>query len=152
MSDHFIVIVPRDPSLVPTDEQQQQRVVGVLNRIAPTAESVTAEAWPDVRFFDCGQNFKGLSCPRCESEISVEWWQDRMDDDTDGDGFRLSAYEAPCCEAPVNLNELIYDWPQAFGRFCWTVQNANIGELNEAAKAELEVVAGFALVPIHQHV
>ena|SRR5450631_717952 len=151
MSDHSIVIVPRDPSFVPTDEQQQ-RVVGVLNRIAPAAESVTVEASPEVRFFDCGQNFEGLSCPHCESEISVEWWQDRMDDDTDGSGFRLGTYETPCCEALVTLNELIYDWPQAFGRFCWTVQNPNIGELTDAAKTELEVVAGFALVPIQQHV
>ncbi len=29
MSDHFIVVVPRDPRLVPTDEVQR-RVVGVL--------------------------------------------------------------------------------------------------------------------------
>jgi hypothetical protein len=151
MSDHFIVIVPGDPCLIPSDEQQQ-RVVELLNRIAPAAECVTVEAWPEVRFFDCGQNFEKLSCPHCASEISVEWWQDRMDDDTAGSGFRLNAYEAPCCEASVRLNDLIYDWPQAFGRFCWRVQNANIGTLTEAAKTELEVAAGFALVPIQQHV
>jgi len=45
MSDHFIVVVPRDPRLVPTDEVQR-RIVGVLNRIAPSAENVTAEVSP----------------------------------------------------------------------------------------------------------
>jgi len=151
MSDHFIIVVPRDPTLVPTDEQRR-RVVGALNKIAPRAESVTVESWPEVRFFDCGQNFETVSCPHCTSDIGIEWWQDRMDDDTDGDGFRLNSYDTPCCAASVNLNELIYDWPQAFGRSCWTVQNPNIGELSDAAKSELEAVAGFALVPIHQHV
>ena len=151
MSDHFIVVVPRDPRLVPTDEVQR-RVVEVLKRIAPAAESVMVEVSPRVQFFDCGQNFERVSCPHCSAEISIEWWRDRMDDDTDGIGFRLDSYEAPCCAVSVNLNELIYDWPQTFGRFSWTVQNPNIDKLTDEAKSELEVVAGFALVSIQQHV
>jgi hypothetical protein len=151
MSDHFIVVVPRDPRLVPIDEVQR-RVVGVLNRIAPSAENVTAAVSSQVQFFDCGQNFDKILCPRCAAEIGIGWWQERMDDDFDGIGFRLDSYDAPCCAKSVNLNELIYDWPQAFGRFSWTVQNPNIGELTDAAKLELEAVAGFALVPIQRHV
>ena len=150
MSDHFIVLVPRDPRLVPTDEVQR-RLVGALNRIAPNAECVTAAASAQIQFFDCGQNFAGISCPHCSSEISVDWWQERMSNDTDGSGFRLDSYEAPCCTLSVNLNELIYDWPQAFGRFNCVVQNPNIGEIGDAAKSELEAAAGFALVPIYQH-
>jgi hypothetical protein len=151
VSDHFIVVVPRDPRLVPTDEVQR-RIVGVLNRIAPSAENVMAEVSPQVQFFDCGQNFQRVSCPHCSSEIGVDWWQERMDDDADGIGFRLDSYGAPCCAKSVNLNELIYDWPQAFGRFGWTVQNPNIGELTDAAKLELEAAAGFGLMLIQQHV
>jgi hypothetical protein len=151
MSDHFILLVPRDPTLVPTDEVQRC-VVGVLNRVAPNAESITAEASAQIQFFDCGQNFEGISCPHCFAEIGVDWWRDRMSEDIAGAGFRLDSYEAPCCAKSVNLNELNYDWPQAFGRFNWSVRNANIGEMTPAAKVELEAVAGFALVPIHQHV
>jgi hypothetical protein len=151
MSDHFIIVVPRDPRLVPTDEVRR-RVVLMLNRIAPSAENVTAEVSPQVQFFDCGQNFSRQLCPRCSAEISIDWWQERMNDDYDGIGFRLDSYETPCCAKSVNLNELIYDWPQAFGRFSWTVQNPNIGELTDATKLELEAVAGFALVAIRQHV
>jgi hypothetical protein len=151
MSDHFIIVVPRDPRLVPTDEVRR-RVVLVLNRIASSAENVTAEVSPQVQFFDCGQNFERVLCPRCSAEISIDWWQERMNDDYDGIGFRLDSYETLCCAKSANLNELIYDWPQAFGRFSWTVQNPNIGELTDAAKLELEAVAGFALVPIRQHV
>jgi hypothetical protein len=151
MSDHFIVVVPCDPRLVPTDEVQR-RVVGALSRIAPSAERVTAYASPQVQFFDCGQNFEKVSCPHCTCEIGIDWWQERMSDDTDGVGFRLDSYETPCCAKSVNLNDLIYDWPQAFGRFSWTVQNPHIGELTDAAKLELEAIAGFALVPINQRV
>jgi hypothetical protein len=151
MSDHFIIVVPRDPRLVPTEEVRR-RVVLVLNRIVPSAENVTAEVSPQVQFFDCGQNFERVLCPRCSAEISIDWWQERMNDDYDGIGFRLDSYGTLCCAKSVNLNELIYDWPQAFGRFSWTVRNPNIGELTDAAKLELEAVAGFALVPIRQHV
>jgi hypothetical protein len=151
MSDHFIVLVPRDPTLVPTDEVQR-RVVGMLNRIAPNAESITAEASAQVQFFDCGQNFERISCPHCSSEIGIDWWQDRLNQDIAGVGFRLDSYEAPCCAKSVNLNELNYDWPQAFGKFNWTVRNPNIGEMTATANVELEAVAGFALVPIHQRV
>ena len=151
MSDHFIFLVPRDPMFVPTDEVQR-RVVGVLNRIAPNAESISAEACAQVEFFDCGQNFERISCPHCSAEIGIDWWQDRMSEDIAGAGFRLDSYKAPCCAKSVNLNELNYDWPQAFGRFNWIVRNPNIGEITAAAKIELEAVAGFALVPIHQHV
>jgi len=29
----------------------------------------------------------------------------------------------------VTLNDLEYDWPQAFGRFSWEVRNPDMGEL-----------------------
>jgi len=151
MSDHFIVVVPRDPTLVPTDDVQR-RVIEALKRIVPDAENVAAEASLQVKFFDCGQNFARVLCPHCSSEMDMDWWQGRMNDDSDSLGFRLDSYEAPCCAKSVNLNELIYDWAQAFGRFSWTVQSPNIGKLTDAAKLELEGVAGFALVPIQQHV
>jgi hypothetical protein len=75
-----------------------------------------------------------------------------MSEDIAGVGFRLDSYEVPCCAKSVNLNELNYDWPQAFGRFNWTVRNPNIGEMTAAAKSEVEAVAGSALVPIQRHV
>jgi hypothetical protein len=150
MSDDFIVIVARDPTHVPSEGAQLQVSV-LLSRLAPSADSITAEAAAAVRFYDCGGNFERISCPHCRAEIGIDWWQERMDEDFDGEGFRLENYDTPCCGTPIDLNALIYDWPQAFGCFSWTIQNANIGELTKGAKAELEAAAGVPIVVIHQH-
>jgi hypothetical protein len=43
MSDQFIVVVPRDPRLIPSDEVQR-RVVGLLKRLAPTPTKLPPKA------------------------------------------------------------------------------------------------------------
>ena len=151
MSDDFIVVVPRDPMLVPTREAQR-RVAEVLCRLAPNAEDSTAEASEDIQLFDCGENFERLSCPLCSADLSIDWWHERLDDDAKGDGFQLAPYKLPCCGGTATLNELIYDWPQAFGRFRWEVANPDIGALSDADKSALEAAAGFELVLIRQHI
>ena len=74
-----------------------------------------------------------------------------MNEDAIDEGFRLERYPAPCCGAPLTLNELEYEELQAFGRTSWTVQNANVGELDETARHELEAAAGTPLVAVYQH-
>ena len=150
MSDDFLVIVPRDPRQVPPTDAQQ-RVLEALARIAPNAEESTSEASEVVRFFDCGSNFERIICPRCSAEVDLEWWQDRMDEDSTDDGFLLATYAMPCCGASTTLHELVYDWPQTFGRFNWEVRNPEIGELTESNKADLEAAAGMKLVFVRQH-
>jgi hypothetical protein len=151
MSDDFIVVVPRDPTHVPTAEVQR-RVAEVLSRLAPKAEDSTVQATEEIQFFDCGENFERISCPRCSADISIDWWHERLDDDAEGDGFQLASYELPCCGGTATLNELIYDWPQAFGRFRWEVTNPNIGALSDGDKSALEAAAGFELVFVRQHI
>jgi len=151
MSDDYIVLVPRDPTHVPTLEAQR-RVAEVLTRLAPNAQNSTAQVSEQIQFFDCGENFQRISCPRCSAEIGVDWWQQRMGDDASGDGFRLAPYALPCCGRTATLNELVYDWPQAFGRFQWKVTNPNIGVVSEADKSALEAAADFELVVVRQHI
>ena len=150
MSDDFIRVIPRDPRHVPTP-QVQRRVVELLAQWAPGAEDITAETSEEIRFFDCGENFKQIGCPKCVAEIDLEWWHARMDDDAQEGSFRLARYKLPCCGGSVTLNDLEYDWPQAFGRFSWEVRNPDIGELTSANRTELEVAAGVPLVFIRQH-
>ena len=150
MSDDFIILVPRDPDSAASHDVQA-RVAAVLKRLAPSAESITPEVSEAIRFHDAGENFERILCPRCGKEIRVEWWQDRMDEDSSDYGFRLDSYATICCNKLVNLNELTYDWPQAFGRTSWTVQNADIGDLDAGSRAELEVAAGNPLVVVRQH-
>jgi hypothetical protein len=150
MSDDFIVLVPSDSKFAASPDAQR-RVAAILRRLAPSADSIEPEVSEAIRFHDAGSNFESISCPRCAAEISIDWWQDRMDDDAIEDGFRLERYPAPCCGASLTLNELEYDAPQAFGRTSWTVQNANVGELDETAHQELEAAAETSLVAVYQH-
>jgi len=150
MSDDFIVLVPSDPDVAASSEVQL-RVAALLKRLAPSADSITPEVTDAIRFHDAGTNFEHIRCPRCGAGISIDWWQDRLDEDSDGEGFRLDSYPTPCCGNSRTLNQLEYDWPQAFGRSSWTVDNANIGEIDAAAKAELDAAAETPLVVIRQH-
>jgi len=151
MSDDYLVVVTRDPSHVPTAEAQR-RVADVLSRLAPNAEDSTVQTSAEIQLFDCGENLERILCPRCCAEISTDWWHERLDDDEKGAGFQLAPHELPCCGGTVTLNELSYDWPQAFGRFRWEVMNPDIGDLSDADKSALEAAAGCELVVIRQHI
>jgi hypothetical protein len=149
MSDNSILIVPCDPLHIPS-ASTQSLVADCLRRLMPSATRIELSKTPNVQFFDCGANLERVSCPHCASEMTLDWWHARMDDDFHGEGFGLGDLVTPCCGKPSKLNELHYDWPQAFGCFSWNAANANIGALSEIAIAELERVAGVPLQLIYQ--
>jgi len=101
-------------------------------------------------FFDAGENFERVLCPSCRAEIPMEWWQQRMGEDCD-EGFKLAKYPTPCCQAAHTLHELAYDWPQGFGRYALPAMNANIGELSEKQRQDMERILGTRLRIIYQH-
>lgn len=149
MSDDFILVIPRDPSYVPMPGVQRL-LMELLARWAPGAEGITVETSEEIRFFDCGENFARIGCPRCAAEVNLEWWHARMNEDEQEGSFRLASYPLPCCGASVTLNDLEYDWPQAFGRFRWEVRNPDMGELTRENRRELERAAGVPLVFVRQ--
>jgi hypothetical protein len=150
MSDNWIALVPEDPRFVP-DPAKQRRACDRFAEIAPEADEVEIKISENVEFFDCGANLERISCPSCGAEIPVEWWQDRMDEDHD-DGFKLAAYNSPCCGRESTPNELVYDWPQAFGRFAVDAMNPNIGKLADEYKQEFEKILGTKVRVIYQHI
>jgi hypothetical protein len=150
MSDYWITLVPEEPRHVP-DESRQRLAQARFKEIVPEADEVELKIFDRVTFFDCGENFERIQCPSCGAEISVEWWQDRMDED-DEDGFRLDAYATPCCGKRSTLNDLVYDWPQAFGRFALEAMNPNLGELDDSLKREFEQLLGTRLRIVYQHI
>jgi hypothetical protein len=75
-----------------------------------------------------------------------------MDDDHDENGFQLATYSAPCCGGSVGLDELRYEWPQAFARFGIDAMNPNIGELSDQQRSEFERILGTPLRTIYQHI
>ena len=150
MSDNWIRVIPEDPRFVPRTACQP-RARAWFERIAPDAEEIEIKTSDTVEFFDCGANFERILCSSCRAEIPVEWWQQRMDEDHAG-GFKLLKYPTPCCSTPHTLHELVYEWPQGFGRFAIDVMNPGIGQLSKARTRELEQILGCSIRVIYQHI
>ena len=150
MSDNWITLVPENPRFVP-DAAKQRQARERFAEIAPEADDVDIKVSEKVMFFDCGGNLERVRCPSCGSVIPVEWWHERMDEDHD-DGFKLAAYATPCCRKKATLNELVYEWPQAFGRFALDAMNPNVGTLDDEDKQEIERILGTKLRVIYQRV
>lgn len=151
MSDNWIAIVPEDAGLVP-DPSTHEIALELFRKIAPNADEIEIKLTDQIEFFDCGANFERITCPHCGQVISIDWWQDRMEDDHDGRGFRLAEYSAPCCGTAVSMNDLRYDWPQAFARFGIVVMNPNIAELSNDQRREFQRILGTPLRIIYQHI
>jgi len=150
MSDNWIALIPEDPRLIP-DQTRRERARDRFAEIAPDADEIEIKVSETIQFFDCGCNFERVLCPACRLEIPTAWWQARMDEDY-GDGFKLASYSTPCCGARCTLHELVYEWPQGFGRFALDAMNPNIGALEDRYKAEFEEILGTKLRVIYQHI
>jgi hypothetical protein len=149
MSSNWIILIPEDPRFVP-DGTRQALARDRLAEIAPGADEITIEVYDRVEFFHCGSNFEQILCPSCGAVIPVSWWQNRMDEDF-GDGFKLAEYPTPCCRAGRTLHDLVYEWPQGFGRFALEAMNRSIGKLEECYRRELEEMLGTTLRVIYRH-
>jgi hypothetical protein len=150
MSDNWIMLIPEDPKFIP-EAAKQSRALDRLAEIAPEADEIEIKVCEKVEFCDCGANFERIRCPSCGSEIPVAWWQARMDEDY-GNGFMLASYATPCCVVQCTLHELVYEWPQGFGRFALEAMNPNIGKLEVKYKQEFEKILGTKLRVIYQHI
>jgi hypothetical protein len=154
MSDNWIALVPRDPRYVPS-VSQATRARDRFLELAPEADEIEIKVSDHIQLFDCWANLERITCPFCGADIPLEWWQERLDDDSDhsaDNGFKLLAYSVPCCNARCTLNELIYDWPQGFGRFAINAMNPNIGELQDRYVSEFEELLGTPLLVVYRHI
>lgn len=149
MSDDWITLIPEDPRFVPEEANLEKARLHFTN-IAPDAHEIEVRVYEQVRFFDCGGNSERIICPFCRTEIPGNWWSDRMNEDYSA-GFKLSKYSTPCCGARITLHDLVYEWPQGFGRFGLSAMNPNIGLLDEKYQLELETILGTKLRVIYQH-
>jgi hypothetical protein len=151
MSDDYIYFVPTNPRFLP-DPAGAQRGVMLLRERAPRADEIGIEQSDGIRLIDAGSNFESVHCPTCRRKIELEWWHDCMDRDSDGKGFRLATHAAPCCHALHSLDQFVYDWPQAFGRFALVAMNPNIGRVDDKLKADVEAALGTKVVVVYQHI
>lgn len=149
MREESILLVPADPRHVPAPDRIDA-ALRLAERRFPQAARVVQESSPGIRFHDCGAMFEALYCPACGASLELEWWDDAMDADHADDGFRLGPLAMPCCGRSFTLDELRYEWPQAFGRFALTVGRIGADALSAAELAGFERELGCALRVVRQ--
>lgn len=150
MSDHFVTLVSVDPLYVPSPEQIQ-RAEALARSLFPQADAISPQLSDGIRLFDAGSNFESVTCPGCGATIELAWWQAAMDADFNEHGFRLQPQTMPCCTRPFALNQLNYDWPQAFGKFGLELMNPNVDTMPADAVAPIEAALGTSLNVIYAH-
>jgi hypothetical protein len=151
MSDNWIIIIPKEPNYIP-EEIHRENARNRLIEITPNSDEVKIIITEYISFYDCGANLDRIGCPKCNADLSPNWWQEKMDTDFDKHTFKLEKYLTPCCKHSCSLNELIYEWPQGFGRFAIEAMNPNIGLLEEKYILELEAILGTELRVIYRHI
>lgn len=124
VSDNWLRLIPTDPTFVPT-ALAAHRGRDLLAQFAPANESGEPAHIVDageIVFIDAGTNFERITCPWCESEIDLEWWQDCLTVAASS-GFQDLNTRTRCCDVTTSLNDLRYDWPQGFARWWLEVMN-----------------------------
>jgi len=161
MSDHWIVLIPKDPHFLP-DEESRKAALAKFAEVAPQSAEIDEIIYDSVQFIDCGGNFERVLCPFCAEEeeeeeepgeIDTDWWHDIMDQDySEEDGFQLKKYPVPCCGRSLALNELEYEWPMGFARYALEARNTRIGSLSTQEIAGFEAILKAPLIEILRHI
>jgi hypothetical protein len=151
MSDDSITFVPIDPRFVPS-EKQVSDAVGLASQLFSDADDISPIRSERIRLFDCGSNFEAVYCPACGKELDLEWWGDMMDQDFANGGFDLLSLTMPCCGKQFTLNDLRYDWPQAFGLFGLRIRNANVGHLPNETVGQFAALLGGSVRVVYSYV
>lgn len=149
MSDHFLRMIPTDPSFVPPTPAQEA-AVALLQSYVPNADQVRARVLSGIEFVDPGSNLESVTCPLCGSDIT----------DTFGDLFDQAfehtppclALVMPCCGGGCSLNSLRFDAPAGFAHFVLEARNASLGGVLAAPRqAALESVLGCSTRQVLAH-
>ncbi|MFJ4325448.1 hypothetical protein ACIP3A_20370 [Streptomyces tricolor] len=117
MSITLLHLIPKDPhfSPVPAASEPAQ---AQLQQLVPEALG-GYDVWdiPGIAFIDPGENWCGVRCPVCGSDIE-DWWGNALDTAAVPDGYFASlAVTVPCCSAQTDLNALDYVEAAGFARY-----------------------------------
>lgn len=143
MSTDLLSIIPTDPFWIP-GVPAGEAARAVLAGACPGASEVLIGRHDDPVFVDQGENFEEVRCPACSRVLSMDWWEQRMND-ADATGFRVLAVRPDCCGRPTTLNDLVYRWPAGFARFVLSVEDVTV-----LADTDLADVAAALGHPVRQ--
>jgi len=145
MSDSFLCFVPADPHYVPDDEATLA-AKEMLASLFPLAESIIATQHLEVSFIDAGENWDGVRCPICDTDMEP-WWSDAMSQ-VHSNKFSDLIIRTQCCDKNVSLNELHYIWPVAFAKYVLEVMNPNVVGIEDNALKKLSQILGCEIKQI----
>lgn len=143
MSDTILRIIPRQPDFSP-DGCAQGAALSRLRDAFDDADDIAMHLSESIQFVDAGENFEGVYCPACDTELDHTWWTQALEAAA-ANGFTNLRVRVPCCNDRTTLNDLRYDNPQGFARFVLEVTNPNVDEVSEALIEELQDVLGCDL-------
>ncbi|WP_086348172.1 hypothetical protein [Candidatus Enterococcus clewellii] len=147
MSDQYTYISSSDPKHQ-LSESVAMQIIATLGSILPELH-ITYEAFDQIRFIDCGQNFSQVRCSYCGKNIT-EWWGDEMER-CHSVNFENLYIVVPCCKRIMMLSQLHYSWPCSFARYAFRIENME-RSIEPTILSEISGLAGTALVLIHQHI
>ena len=149
MSKNILKIIPNNP----TDTFEEYRIalgkIFLTNIFKEKSGEIKINRTENLRFIDPGTNLNHIHCPFCHSEINLTWWQEAMDAAFQKDFMDLATY-TPCCNQPISLNDLIYDWPAGFAKVSLEIENP-VMDLDDIAQKKLEELLKVKLRKIWGH-
>jgi hypothetical protein len=149
MSEHYLKLIPTEPTFVPNNESQLVAVEFMKSLFTGDCE-IKIGVSSEIKFIDAGINFEKISCPNCKSELSSKWWSTEMEK-AHQTNFNHLETETPCCKSRTTLNDLNYHFPQGFAKFIIAVRNPNISAIDKPSYAKLEQTLGCKLRTIWAH-
>lgn len=144
MSDSFLRLIPTNHDWQP-DADHEQKALEALRLLTPEADEVLAKRYDSPAFVDPGVNLVQIGCPVCRTEISPNWFGSQLGTSTE------VSIRTPCCDTPLDLNDLNYDWPAGFARFVLSAMNPNRGWLNGRERELIDSALGHRVREIWAH-
>lgn len=150
MSDNWLLVIPSDPKFVPS-EPAQQEAMKQLRSFVPAASSVDVTTSKEIRFIDCGGNWSGVRCPRCDSDVEA-WFFAEMTRVFDESRFQGCSAVIPCCGMSILLEDLRFGCPVGFARFMLEAVNPDVPSLSSEQTIALEKTLGCSIKQIWRHI
>ena len=141
MAESILKIISTNPSFMPGElEEGSCRIF--LEEIFD-AKQIKFVCSSEIEFIDPGANFESVSCNICQHEISIAYWNEKMDEAAQTHFTNLNL-RLPCCNSISSLNSLEYRWPAGFARFVMMIKNGNT-ELNDNDLQKIQAILNTPL-------
>jgi len=144
-----IRIIPQNPELE-LQKEISASLIEYLSKEFPNKE-IIIQIDSTISFVDCGQGFEKVICPKCNSEISMDYWNESMDKASKGN-FKDLTIKTICCQTLTDLNSLKYQADCGFAKSIITVIDPNSKINDSKLMLDLKKKFGIDFKIIYTHI